>query len=211
MDVDDAPVLSKLELLLLYGDERLIAHLFSFVQVHEIMKVMQTSKTMEAMCRVYKRIGWNIGSRLRPWFVDVDGFRAKLHRCNAIISGSQALQFFDRNSYPGSDMDIYVRSGSAEELGRWLLRDGYKYRSRSRLYSHSRFRRDAAKLAVRCIERGSGDFKSMGSVDSKSMLSVFNFARKGSNNQLFKIQVIVVDVDPVRFILHCFHSSGSSL
>jgi len=168
MDPCDIIALSGLEIFFLHGDDKLIKYFFSFVGVEDILKVMQTSKTMEKLCRIYIRFEWDVRRCLRPWFVDVDGFRRKLERCNAVISGSQALQFFDRDHYPGSDMDLYVRSSSAEDLGRWLLRDGYRYRSRSHLYSHGRFRRDSAKLAVCCIEnpRRSG-----------SMRAVFNFIR----------------------------------
>lgn len=44
-----------------------------------------------------------------------------------LISGSTALQFFERVVYPNSDLDLYVKHQYREAIGRWLLEIGYKY------------------------------------------------------------------------------------
>lgn len=45
----------------------------------------------------------------------------------AVISGSLALQFFERTRYEGSDMDLYVEHWHAEQVLEFLLHAGYTY------------------------------------------------------------------------------------
>jgi hypothetical protein len=43
------------------------------------------------------------------------------------ISGSSALQFFDRTVYPESDLDLYLEHRFSHAVAYWLLEIGYKY------------------------------------------------------------------------------------
>jgi len=42
----------------------------------------------------------------------------------AVVSGSVALQFLDRVSYPSADLDIYVSHVNVEAAELWLLDHG---------------------------------------------------------------------------------------
>jgi len=44
-----------------------------------------------------------------------------------LISGSTALQFFDRTVYEDSDLDLFVEHASARPLTLWLESIGYKF------------------------------------------------------------------------------------
>ena len=56
----------------------------------------------------------------------------------ALISGSTAVQFFDRETYPDSDLDVYVEHRYVRTLTDWLVKIGYKYKPLS----------DAANMAT---------------------------------------------------------------
>lgn len=43
------------------------------------------------------------------------------------ISGSTAVQFFDRAVYPESDLDLYLEHRFSHAVAYWLLEIGYKY------------------------------------------------------------------------------------
>jgi len=45
----------------------------------------------------------------------------------AIISGSTALQFFDRTNYASSDLDLYVKHSCARPIVMWLQSIGYVF------------------------------------------------------------------------------------
>ena len=44
-----------------------------------------------------------------------------------IISGSTAIQFFDRDVYANSDLDVYVEHQTAQPLALWLEQIGYVF------------------------------------------------------------------------------------
>ena len=54
-------------------------------------------------------------------------FRELQATTGAIISGSTALQFFDRTVYADSDLDIYVQHDRARDLALWLDSIGYTF------------------------------------------------------------------------------------
>ncbi|ETW81465.1 hypothetical protein HETIRDRAFT_444789 [Heterobasidion irregulare TC 32-1] len=64
---------------------------------------------------------FNINHHLRRFFDDPIAFRNMQARLAMLISGSNALQFLDSTSYPGSDLDLYVWEDSAKEVGHWLM------------------------------------------------------------------------------------------
>ena len=53
----------------------------------------------------------NINSKLRAFLAQPIAFRSRLAQCNALISGSFALQFFEGVIWPESDLDIFVEDG----------------------------------------------------------------------------------------------------
>ncbi|TFK88767.1 hypothetical protein K466DRAFT_520274 [Polyporus arcularius HHB13444] len=95
----------------------------SFARMSRVCRDVREA-TMDFATRAY-----NIDRKLRRYFSDPLDFRALMSRTGLIISGSFALQFFDRSFYPESDLDLYVWSGeSAPEVGRWLEMEGYTYK-----------------------------------------------------------------------------------
>ncbi|KAJ7604913.1 hypothetical protein FB45DRAFT_1042920 [Roridomyces roridus] len=87
--------------------------LFVHLSAQDLVRLMRTSR------RVYKLIHdvcFNI-TRL-------------LAETGTLVSGSTTLQFFNRITYPGSDLDIYAHRVSARGPVEFLLQNGYTYLAR---------------------------------------------------------------------------------
>ncbi|OTA84410.1 hypothetical protein M434DRAFT_36467 [Hypoxylon sp. CO27-5] len=71
---------------------------------------------------------WNINSKLARFIRDPTRFRSQLGHSDALISGSFALQFFERTTWLDSDLDIVVQDGkNLEGLAKFLTAvEGYK-------------------------------------------------------------------------------------
>ena len=122
-----------------------------------------------------------------------------MRRCNAIVSGSFALQFFERKRYIGSDMDIYLRCAGVREFCVWLKNEGYHNVDGGTSYVRTNFPEDT--------------LGAVGPRNSKHgpLLGVHTFQRMvGSARghiEVQRVQLIVVDTDPIEHILFSFHSS----
>ncbi len=80
-----------------------------------IVDIINLTKTCKAFSKLYRSLissQWNVEWRLARFVSDVTSFRCQMARTNALISGSFALQFFDRVCWPASDLDINIRQGS---------------------------------------------------------------------------------------------------
>lgn len=119
-----------------------------------------------------------------------------------LISGSTALQFFDRSEYPGSDLDLYVEHRYAGVIGEWLQRLGYSFVPREKRQSH-KFD-EAHREAPPGDREGQGIFSSDGEgYFGRGVAGVFNFHQYHPDR---KIQLITSLYSPLEVILH-FHSS----
>jgi hypothetical protein len=67
---------------------------------------------------------YNINRHLLHLFDDPVKFQMLQAHTGKLISGSYALQFFDRMHYPSSNVDIYVNPGHSKEVGLWLIEQG---------------------------------------------------------------------------------------
>ena len=59
--------------------------------------------------------------------LEINQFRELQATTGTIISGSTALQFFDRTIYANSDLDLYVEHPSARPIALWLQSIGYTF------------------------------------------------------------------------------------
>ena len=76
----------------------------------------------------FERRAYNVNKHLARFFSDPLSFRSLIAKTRMVISGSFALQFFDRTRYPGSDLDLYAhRDDGVHEIGKFLLAEGYVF------------------------------------------------------------------------------------
>ncbi|KAI0337047.1 hypothetical protein BDW22DRAFT_1364549 [Trametopsis cervina] len=70
----------------------------------------------------------DINAHLSRFFDNPRAFRSLQARTGTLISGSNALQFFERTVYEGSDLDLYVVDKKVHAVAKWLMEDaGYTF------------------------------------------------------------------------------------
>ena len=76
--------------------------------------IIALSRTCKQLSRTYQDLlqtQWKIDPKLSRFVADPQRLRLQLRHSNAVISGSFALQYFDRVTYHDSDLDIFVEYG----------------------------------------------------------------------------------------------------
>lgn len=75
------------------------------------------------------RRAFSVDKLLSRYFTppEINRFRELQCQTGTLISGSTALQFFDRAIYPESDLDLYVEYRLSAAIAAWLLEIGYTY------------------------------------------------------------------------------------
>lgn len=145
---------------------------------------------------------------LCPYFAnsEVIHFRYLQATTGLLVSGSTALQFFDRSSYEDSDLDIYVQHDFRIEIAQWLLSIGYVFVPRAACKGQSL--EEALDTIYPCDHEGVSpsspffDSKSQGYF-GRGVANVYNFFKYNPER---KIQLITSHHTPLEIILN-FHSS----
>ncbi|KAI8989854.1 hypothetical protein BD414DRAFT_570777 [Trametes punicea] len=147
-------------------------------------------------------------------------FRSLQARTGTLVSGSCALQLFDRTVYPESDLDLYVHMRHRREVGRWLIREGYEFAPTP--YQDSRFEIEVVHGMSRCADgiyrmpgvAGILTFKKGVSTATKQpaietedteLGAQVDIEQREEENEL-KVQIIVAKNTPMEVILG-FHST----
>ena len=90
-----------------------------------LTRMASVCRGIRSVAKDFQRRAYNINRRLELFVTDPGAFRSLMARTHMVISGSFALQFFDRTFYPESDLDIYVHpDGSIGEVGLYLIKNG---------------------------------------------------------------------------------------
>ncbi|KAH9899411.1 hypothetical protein C8Q73DRAFT_743368 [Cubamyces lactineus] len=113
-----------------------------------LLRIARTCRAARYAIAAYCRVAFNIDRLLSRFFPSptppccsichtrhehsqiydrARAFRSLQARTGTLISGSCALQFFDRTVYPESDLDLYVHMRDRREVGRWLIQEGYTF------------------------------------------------------------------------------------
>ena len=82
--------------------------ILSFSSPASMLRLARVNRTMYFAIRSYMLHRYNINNHLSRFFPDPIAFRSLQARTASLVSGSNALQFFDRTFYEEADMDIYV-------------------------------------------------------------------------------------------------------
>ena len=194
---------SYIEIFIEFCTSDLLLHFMSFWDIPSIFSMQKTCRKIRCACEIYIASTWSLSPFFDNWF-NTKELQQILHKCNAIISGSQALQFFSRERYPDCDTDFFVRLGGAKELISWLLCQGYIESEQNTDYDDGNIFDDVMELSAKCIEDRSSCHH--------AVLGVYNFFRNkqaadGGTAKIYQVQVVVVDTDPIEHVLFDFHSS----
>ena len=165
-----------------------------------LLLLLRTSHAIREIVIGYMKTTFNADRLLSRYFDNPLSFR-QLQACTGtLISGSTALQFFNRTFYPESDLDIYVPRAWRYEVGQFLLQTGYKFvRYPSQ---HPTFESAVFETGVSTSTADYGNFKGIS--------GVFNFEKDGRHGEKLKIQLMVAVRSAIEPILH-YHSSKLSL
>jgi hypothetical protein len=154
----------------------------------------------------YYKTAFDIKKRLSRFFSsdEILHFRHWQASTGLLISGSTALQFFDRTEYPDSDLDIYIEQKYALPVANWLQRIGYTFVPRKQQDPDLQEAFDETPLG---LHKGANIFPSEEiGYFGRGVGGVFNFHKYHPER---KIQLITSLHSPMEIILN-FHSSANS-
>ncbi|KAL9627261.1 MAG: hypothetical protein Q9204_006697 [Flavoplaca sp. TL-2023a] len=80
--------------------------------------ILALSKTCKDFSDIYDYLlpmYWNMDKRLQRFVNDPTGLRSKMGELDVLISGSFAIQFFERVTWPSSGLDLYVEEGERSD------------------------------------------------------------------------------------------------
>lgn len=148
----------------------------------------------------FDKRAFNINNHLSYFFTNPISFRNLQKKTGTIISGSNAIQFFDRTFFDHTDLDLYVHPGHAGEVSDWLrLYAGYNYvGSEGELLGALTLDCNAIPKSERGVEDEHDDL---------SICCIIPFRRMDADG-IKLIKVMVTKHSPMHAILH-FHSSKS--
>ncbi|KAK7686688.1 hypothetical protein QCA50_010288 [Cerrena zonata] len=170
--------------------------IFDMSSARTLVRLLRTCHTTNQSVRSYMRRAFNINRRLSRYFPDPIAFRYLQACTGMLISGSTALQFFDRTFYPESDLDLYVAMPWGSNIGHFVLGHGYQFmptpvqpRDFDAAISHPRVTTAGARY---------GNFK--------GIAGVFTFEKGQPGGRKLKVQIMVAVRSPMEIILQ-FHST----
>ena len=109
-------------------------HLLHNYVIHEIifmcltplesLRLARTCQLARDAVHAFLKRTFDINRSLLRFFLDPISFRSMQARTGTLISGSFALQFFDRTFYPDSDLDLYLYDGKEQEVTVWMEQIG---------------------------------------------------------------------------------------
>ncbi|KAI0694244.1 hypothetical protein C8T65DRAFT_585148, partial [Cerioporus squamosus] len=178
--------------------------ILSFSTPVTILRLQRVCRTAAKAVRDYIARAFDVRRVLIRFFPDALAFRTLQARTGTLISGSVALQFFDRGFYPDSDLDLYVHMRHRREVGRWLLDQGYCFEPAP--YQPSEFEAAATEALSGLAVTPYG---------MPGIAAVMNFTRRCDvpadmltcdAPETLKVQLIVARKTPMEVILG-FHST----
>jgi hypothetical protein len=93
-----------------------------------ITALQQTCRTIYGLLQDVIQRQWSINYHLQQYVVNPIALRSQIALCNALISGSVALQFFNRSVWEDSTLDIFVYKGghNMDRISQHLIiQEGY--------------------------------------------------------------------------------------
>ncbi|KAH9896703.1 hypothetical protein C8Q73DRAFT_664433 [Cubamyces lactineus] len=101
-------------------------YISSHCSPRSLLRFRQVNRAARQAVQDYMVRTFDISKRLERFFCNPTVFRSLQARTATVISGSFALQFFDRTYYPESELDVYVHPDrSVLDVGLYLESEGY--------------------------------------------------------------------------------------
>ncbi|TGO09082.1 hypothetical protein BTUL_0180g00150 [Botrytis tulipae] len=163
----------------------------AYLDPNDILFFRLTTKQLSSSFDSLFKAQWNINRQLTRFVKDPVGFRSKLAEHDALITGSFALQFFERRFWLDSDLDIYVQGANdlrnPEQIGKYLV-------------NHEGYNLQGSKT-----EANGGLINHVGQL--KYISQVESYLRTSSKEKPIQIQIIYTTNIPFQAIIQGFHTS----
>ncbi|KAK7047660.1 hypothetical protein VNI00_006428 [Paramarasmius palmivorus] len=181
---------------------------FRDLSAKDLLNYSKVNRAARAAVKAFYRRALRVESVLSRYFNDdeIRRFRILQYTTGCLISGSTALSFFERKTFSGSDLDLYVDFRFAIHMTDFLVSSGFTY------HPFESERKQQAKDLAGALEamdnrigtrienetiEGFGEYIGTGIVD------VFSFTRHGE-----KVQVIATGDAPSPLdVIFKFHST----
>ena len=172
--------------------------LFDSCSIVTLVQLLKTSHRLRNAVKAYIAQVFTVDRIISRYFEDPLSFRSMQAHTATIISGSAALQFFDRSFHPSSDLDLYVPSLGARKLTHFILENGYTFVPHLGQKSALKDALEESTIPLWMEDQYS---------TTRGIAGVFGFT-KISNGDELTIQVIVAFHATLDIVLRC-HSSTS--
>ena len=94
--------------------------------IDDIISLTRTCKRLSSLYQEQLPSQWNVDRHLQRFLDNPVAFRFMMAECDALVSGSLALQFFKRTTWLESDLDVYVNFSRSNEFRQYLCEhEGY--------------------------------------------------------------------------------------
>ncbi|KAI0061380.1 hypothetical protein BV25DRAFT_785025 [Artomyces pyxidatus] len=173
----------------------------------QMIRLSWTCRDALECVRGYFRRAYNINAHLARWFPDPLAFRLMQARTTTLISGSNAIQFFDRTFYPDDALDLFVPLNKVYEVGTWLAGVGYTFMPRQGQTVGFDGVHDQKEWQKQLSDDShSNDYWGLGA-RNRILVHVFTFHKANLEDvPPFKIQIMAARVPPIGVVLS-FHST----
>lgn len=196
--------------------DALLCQIFDAIHLADLHRLGRVSTSLYCLFMRYRATRWDIVNFLGLWSTHPTDFMRSLSISGGVISGSQALRFMDReNPSASSDLDIFMRVEGMASFGKMLSRGGYTI--------HVRDRHTVLLARGRGIEDLDSHISSLvksrrfsRTLDMPSIICVYDCLKPllGANGRtrcMLNVQLVLLNSDPIEFIVQDFHSSRFSI
>ncbi|PPR04175.1 hypothetical protein CVT26_003815 [Gymnopilus dilepis] len=193
--------LSVFEYFVLHLSPSALQHLLDWMDPNSLVLLSRTCKTLHGAYTDYARTVWNPAKIYGRWFARPWFFRRMLRRCGGIVSGSIVFNFFDRGRRKRNVMHIFLRSAGADELCGWFSEQGYAsicggYKPNDPLWH-----------GLHCVKAVMPQGE-----EERGVLATYLFEKivvgESGILEAFVAKLVVIDVDPVQYVLFDFDYTG---
>ena len=113
-------------LLELFNEFPVVEKLCSYLAIGDIISLTRTCKRLSPLYQEVLPSQWNVDRHLQRFVDNPVAFRMMMADCDALVSGSLALQFFERKTWLESDLDVYVNFSRSIDFRQYLCEhEGY--------------------------------------------------------------------------------------
>ena len=92
------------------------------LSIAEIISLTRTCKRFSGLYQYLLSVQWDVDKVLRRYVDDPQGFRTQMARCDALIDGDFACQYFERVVWSYDSLDLYIQQGLGPDLfSKYLL------------------------------------------------------------------------------------------